>query len=212
MAAQRPPSLLAVSIIALVLGGMGLLGSASGCFGIIGNLTGVTGSSMNTGAGVTPEMVAAQDAMMAALNAWAPVQIISVLLTLVLAILLILGGILVLASQPSGGRTLRTAFTLGLFIEPVRLLAGAMQAWWTWGLTAAFMDATTAAQATTPGMPSGFQDIVGTIMSASVVLGLVVGVFWMLIKMGIYVFGVSTLGSEPVQDYFLALIDPDGED
>lgn len=191
----RPTMLLVVAILAILLGVLGLLGSATGCFGLVTSLSGVELQQ-----GLSSEQSAAQEVLLEAGRPFLPISGVLLLANVPLALLLIAGGGLVLASKAAAGRYLRWAFTFGLILEPLRVLLTVVQTWATWEETQAFLAITT--EAASAGLPPEMADSMGGIVMASVVLGLVVSAGWMAVKIVFYVVGLKTLRREDVQEHF----------
>jgi len=189
--AYRPTALLVVSVMAIVLGLMGIFGALSTCASAVGSstLSSIGHQSM------TPEQWQAQQALLAAQRPLLPLFLGLAVATLPLALLLIGGGSLTLANRLRGVQLLGWAFVYGLILEPLRVLAAIIQYAVTWEETTALMHLSTQVPPGSPPM-SGFEEIMYGIMIGSVILGMVVAALWMVAKMAFYFVGLRILGGE----------------
>jgi hypothetical protein len=202
--ATRPTLLLAISILALLLGVLGVFGALSTC-------TGAIGSSMISSLGqqtMTPEQLQAQQALLAAQRPLLPAFIGLAWATLPLALLLMGGGALTLASRVRGGQLLGWAFAYGLVLEPIRLLMAIIQSLVTWDEGMAVMHTSSQLPPGTPPL-QGFEEIMFGVMIGSVILSLVFAVLWMLTKLVFYFVGLRVLKGDAARAWFDHLADAD---
>jgi len=189
--ASRPTALLVVSVMAVVLGLMGIFGALSACASAVGSST-ISSLGQQT---MTPEQWQAQQTLLAAQRPLLPLFLGLAVATLPLALLLIGGGGLTLANRVRGVQLLGWAFVYGLILEPLRLLVAIIQYAVTWEETMAVMHASTQAP---PGSPpvQGFEEIMFGFMIGSVILGAVIAALWMAAKLAFYVIGLRVVNGE----------------
>jgi hypothetical protein len=179
---EVPPPVMAISILALVLGALGI---CAGGLGVMGLATQGAMSDVAT-ATMAPSQAEAYRDLMAAAGTYMPVGALLLVCNLLASMGLIAGGALVLAKNATGPKVLLGSFVACIAYDVLAFAWGLIQQW----LMADAMDAyMKAVAAGTPGAPPGMEGIMG----ASMGIGLVVSGLWVLAKLVFYVVGIVQL-------------------
>jgi hypothetical protein len=185
-----PAGLKAVCIIAIVLGGLGILFSCFGAFGLIAGQATQSAFEMPGPAG--GDMAQAQREMqtqiMEATRAYQPYLIVSVLLHVFAAIALLFGGILALKVSATGRLVLLAGCALATLYELVQSVLSVLVQSQTLPITQKYME-----QALPPGgpanLPPGFSKAMVVVMLVFAGIGLLLS----LVKIVFYVFSIIYL-------------------
>ena len=200
---QRPGKLLAICIIAIVLGALGLLGAAGGAVGML------FGAQMQNVAnfGATEAQREVQKQMtqqVAAVAAkWQVFNVVTLAVHFVVAPCLLAGAILTLCWKPGGRRLLVAALLAAAVFELVRMGPAMMTARETQEITAEFMPKLMEAAAP-PGarQPANLNAMMGGMMKAMVIAGMVLGIAMVAAKVIFYLIGAAYLRKPAVAALF----------
>lgn len=187
-----PTGLKAVCIIAIVLGGLGMLFSCFGAVGLVAGQSMQSAFNMPAPEGVDPEMARAQEDMQtqtaAIARQYLPFSIVSVVLRLFAAIALLLGGILTLKVSAMGRLILLAGCGLAILYELVKSVLGVLVQLQTIPIMQKFME-----QGLPQGGPADLPPVFSKAMLAVMLVGVGVGLFAALVKIVFYIFSVTYL-------------------
>jgi hypothetical protein len=217
MADEVPPTkdrssgwLKAICIIAVVLGILGVLNALSSAAGLIFSQQIQSAFSPGLQPGIPQEMVDAQNQMQAELQAvqerfWA-ISAVLILVHVMIALALLVGGIQCLRRVPPGRRVLLAACGAAIPFEIVRAIVHAMIQLQSGAVTAKFMPRMM--EAGDGSAPPQVAEFAMTVAKAGMVVGLVMGLFWVTLKIIFYVISVRHLRKAEVRSQLDAA--PDG--
>lgn len=192
-----------LSIISIILGALGLLGVFTGA---VTFFVGPRSPTKPIG-GMTAEQLEINQAMTKAFldlhNGWKVYSAVELILSLVVVVGLIAGGIMSLRVRPQGRSLLVNTFVLAIPLKVVQAVCSVLIGVGTMEImhefTPKMMKA--AKPAGVPGM-AGVDSAVSGIVEASVVMGIVLGVGWILLQLGFYLVGLIYLRKPEVRATF----------
>jgi hypothetical protein len=198
-----PPGLKAICIIAIILGGLGMLISCGGVASMAIGPALQAAFPMSAQPGMDPDLVRAQEEMqeqMAAIGReYLPFTIGTLVVHLLAALALLVGGILTLKVSATGRSILLTGCALAVLYELVNGVLNVVMQMRMGPPVQRFME-----QALQRGgqaqMPSGFGQFMLAIMFVTLGISLVA----MLVKIGFYVFSVIYLKKAHIAARFAA--------
>lgn len=180
MEAKRPTVLVVVVVILIVLGALGVVGGCLGTFAVAfqSAMTGMSDELLrNTPGGA--EQLRAQQELQAIQAPFMVPQLIGQLLNLVGSVVLIVGAALLAGLKKSAQNVLIGAAGICILADFIVAALGLYIGYLSQGAAAAMAQANPQTE-----------QMMGAIMNATMVLTVVWTIFWLLMKMGIYGFGV----------------------
>lgn len=205
-AMYSPVWLKVVCIVSIVLGALGLLMAATGLIGQWKaedwqKSTAKLMEAVQAG-GVPPQIKELQQEMMdqtiAVQRRWLPINVAVSTVHLLVAAVLLAGGIQALRLKPSGRKLLLAALSLAIVFEVVRIVPTSMMQWQMSKIIEPFMQKTMEAAAP-PGkaMPAAQRKSIQMVMRASMMAGLLIGVLtaagMAIVKLAFYIAGIWLL-------------------
>lgn len=180
MEAKRPTIVLVAVVILIMLGALGVLGGCMGVASVAGQgaIMAATEQTFANAPGGAQQLEA-QRAMMAIQEPFMVPQIIGQLLNLLGSVLLIVGAAMLAGLKKSAPNLLLGATGACILADLINTVLGLYIGY-------ASQAAVESMVAATPDA----QQVMGAAMQATMVLTVVWGIAWFLIKVGIYVFGV----------------------
>lgn len=182
MEAKRPTILVVAVVILIILGGLGVM---AGCLGIASVAGQGAISQMNeqllAGAPGGAEQLEAQREMMAIQSGFTVPQIIGQLFNLLGSVLLIVGAAMLASLKKSAQNLLLAATGICVLGDLVNAALGLYIGYASQG----------ALERMTAANPQAEQ-VMGAMMNATMVISVIWAIVWLLIKIGIYGFGVYT--------------------
>jgi hypothetical protein len=202
----RPGMLTTLCVLAIVLGSLGLMNSLVGAAGVVGGKMIQSIFQPQAGAGIPDDMQKAQKEFQDSMNAvqdkyfWATIPALG--FRFVAALLLLIGGIKSLSLQESGRKTLLIACAVAVVFEILHAILQSV-------INLDMMTAVNSyVEKLSDAMPSGGKEadqvrgVMGTVVRASIIGGLVLAYFIALLKIGLYVFGLIYLQRERIRALF----------
>jgi hypothetical protein len=203
----RPGLLTTLCVLAIVLGALGILNSFLGVAGAVGGKMLQSAMQPKAGAGISDDMQKAQEEFQANVNAvqdkylWATIPALG--FRFIAALLLLIGGIKSLSLQEPGRKVLLTACAVAVVFEILHAILQSV-------LNLDMMTAVNSyVEKLGDAMPSGQNDaeqvrgVMGTIVKASIIGGLVLAYFIALLKIALYVFGLIYLRRDRIRALFI---------
>ncbi|MEM9189956.1 MAG: hypothetical protein AAGF12_12310 [Myxococcota bacterium] len=194
---KRPGKLLAIAIIGLCIGLLGCGASVMGMFGAImqQSISGAQAEAFEDMPG-TPEaeIYAVQARFQERINEyqaqWMPYTVSLAVANGIVSAVLLLGTILILSGRKLGLAAMTIACALAI---PYELSATAFGSWVQMKTIDLVDEMMAEMMATTPNLPPDFEAIMSTMMSGAVIVGMIAGVAWLLLKLGYYVTAIVYL-------------------
>lgn len=182
MEAKRPTIVLVAVVILIMLGALGTLASCMGVMSVVGQsaLMDMNEQLLANSPGGAQQLEA-QRAMMAIQAPFMVPQVIGQVLNLLGSVLLIVGAAMLASLKKSAPNLLLGAAGMCILADLINTVLGLYIGYASQGAVETMVQATPDAQ-----------QVMGAAMQATMVLTLIWGIAWFLIKVGIYVFGVYT--------------------
>ena len=182
MEAKRPTIVLVAVVILIILGALGVLGSCMVVTSMIGqsSLLAMNEQLLANSPGGAAQ-IEAQRAMMAVQAPLVVPQIIGQIFNLLGSVLLIVGAALLAKLQKSSPNALLGAAGVCILGDLINTVLGLYVGYASQGAVATMVQAT-----------PDTQHVMGAAMQATMVITLVWGIAWFLIKVGLYSFGIYT--------------------
>jgi hypothetical protein len=202
---KRPGPLLAIAILGLILGAMGVIG---GCFGLVTQLTqdqinAATRAMLENQPGQTPEMLEQQDLMQERLRAITdplmPALIAYQALNLIASLALAIGAWMVLQWKPKGLELFSRAALGSLLVE----IPGAALVIYVQYQTKLVMSGYVTGL-NDPALGAEGERAMGAVMDASGSLAMIVGIVWIVLKLGYYAWAMFYTRDSEVRALFAA--------
>lgn len=201
---ERPGGLLAIAVIALVLGG---LGGCMGLWGVVGNAFQETMSDKQMelieesgGSQRQAEMQRQmQERLLEVTRKWRPAVIGHQALNAIVSIFLLAAGIMLLRWNPKG---LQIFFAAAIGNLVVDLGGGILQMFMQMETNEVMQQMMRDITTSDPNAPAGMGRMMDGIMQASAGVGVCFAVGWGLLKIGYYVAGLLYLRKDHVQRLF----------
>jgi hypothetical protein len=203
-----PGKLKTVTVIALILGVLGLTSAITGGLALLAGAEKM--QSLAAMPGQTARVAAVQQemskAMLAVTNEWRTYNGVMAVLLLFLASALLVGAVMSLRMRERGRRILQAAFVVGIPVEVLRGVASVSMGLATSKVMSDFMPKMM--QASTPAggapLPAGMESAVSSVATGSALAGLVLGAGWILAQIIFYVVGALYLRKPEVRAAFSA--------
>lgn len=197
---QRPGGLTAVCVLAIVLGAIGLL---TGLLGIVQILAAPAMQNLFSGMpGMNDEFTKVQMEMSAEMMAVAqsrPVLTWSLqIVHLVVACVLLAGGIMAVMLKPAGRRLLLGVFAGAIVFELVRIVPAVMMTQENMAIVEEYMPRLAEASNQGGQAPPGMDQTIGTFAKVGAIAGLAMQVAMMLFKCAFYLIGALYLSKPSV--------------
>jgi len=204
---KRPGGLVAVCVIAIVLGGLGVFSSLSFLVNLAFGSQMQSAFTPQTMPGQNNQMLEVQQEMNA--KVWSITQkwnVVHWILTAALIVnvaLLLTGGIMTLRLNPTGRKLLLAVFISAIVVDIARAVPGVLIGAETFQVMEEYMPRMMDASAP-PGQqaPPGVGDAMGTAMQIGGIVAMVFAIGWALAKVVVYLIGAMYLTRPAVKELF----------
>ena len=204
----RPRALTVICVLAIVFGALGLL---AGCFGLISQVasSAIQQAVVSGQAGAGAPAAGAQTEMitktMAIASKYNPIMIPLTILRILVEGALLIGGIMALSIKATGRTLLVNGLIAAAILESISFVPRYMIQKETQVVTAELMPQIMAAQQGANAVPPGFD--MSAMMSGIGTVALVLGLFWLIAKIVVYILGIRYLRDSKVMQLFSSAAD-----